>query len=62
MTAYSDERMVGGKFPPQADPAARSKQVAEYAAGLRKDYRSQTPKSQADQLWVFGVMNYPLPK
>ncbi len=62
LAAHSDEWMVGGRFPKQGDPAARGKQVAEYAAGLRKDYLSQTPKSQADQLWVFGVMNYPLPK
>jgi hypothetical protein len=62
MTTYSDERMVGAKFPPQADQSQRSKRVAECAAGMRKEYRAQTPKALAEQLWVFGVMNCPLPQ
>jgi hypothetical protein len=62
MTTYSDERMVGAKFLPQADAAERGKRVAECAANMRKEYRAQTPKALADQLWVFGVMNYPLPE
>jgi hypothetical protein len=62
MTTYSDERMVGAKFPAQPDQAERGRFVAQSAEGMRKEYRSQTPKKLADQLWVFGVMNYPLPR
>ncbi len=62
MTTYSDERMVGAKFPLQPDQAQRDRYVAQRAESMRKQYRTQTPKALADQLWVFGVMNYPLPE
>ena len=44
------------------DQAERSKLVTQWAAAARKELGAQTPKTQAGQLWVFGVMNYPLPK
>jgi hypothetical protein len=62
MLAYSDERMVGGRFPQTLDQAERDKLVAQWAAAARKELGTQTPKTQAGQLWVFGVMDYPLPK
>jgi hypothetical protein len=61
MLTYSDEHMVGGRFPKDMDQGERSKLVAQWAAGARKELGAETPKSQADKLWVFGVMNYPLP-
>lgn len=62
MLSYSDEQMVGGRFPQTIDQAERSKLVAQWAAAARKELRAQTPRRQARQLWVFGVMNYPLPR
>jgi hypothetical protein len=58
---YSDERLVGGKFPPDSDEAGRARRVAGSAEGTRKDLRLQTARAMADQIWVFGVINYPLP-
>jgi hypothetical protein len=61
MLQFSDEHLVGGKFPRGGDDARRAKQVAEAAEAFRKDLRSHTPQAAANQFWVFGVMNYPLP-
>ena len=61
MLKYSDEKMVGGKFPREADQTRRSKHVADSAAGTRKEIQALTVKSLSEQLWMFGVMNYPLP-
>lgn len=60
--AYSDERMVGDKFPAGPDAEARRKRVADSAEGTRKDYRAETPRTLANRFWAFGVLNYPLPR
>ena len=59
--AYSDEQMVGGKFPPREDAEARRQQVTQKAQAVRRDYREQTPTDLTALLWAFGVLNYPLP-
>jgi hypothetical protein len=61
IAAYTDERMVGDKFAPIADPVERQAKIAESAKATRAEYLARTAKSLSDPLWAFGVLNYPLP-
>jgi hypothetical protein len=58
---YSDEDLVGRQFSQVKDEQERARKIAEGAEQVRKSLREQTAKAAGEQLWAFGVMNYPLP-
>jgi len=62
VAAYPDKRLAGKRFAHIKDRKERGKKIAEAAEQVRAAQRSQTAQKLGDQLWAFGVMNYPLPK
>jgi hypothetical protein len=62
VAGYSDERLAGKHLAHIKDRQERKAKVTESAAQVRNSIRSQTAKALGEQLWAFGVMNYPLPK
>jgi len=60
--ALDDERLVGRHVAGQPDAAARRQEVAAEAARVRAGLRENTARSLGDQLWKFGIINYPLPR
>jgi hypothetical protein len=59
--ALDDERLVGRHVLPEGDSAARRQKVAAEAAKVRTGLREKTARFLGDQLWKFGILNYPLP-
>jgi len=59
--AWSDELLIGAQFTHIQDPRERARQVAQAAERARTGLRSKTAEAMGEELWAFGVMNYPLP-
>jgi len=61
LLALPDEALVGRHFGTIADDTRRKERVAGKAMSVRAELRHQDPESLGNQLWAFGVLNYPLP-
>lgn len=61
LAKLSDEALFGGRFADLEDAAARARNIASAASRFRRGHLSQTAKQMGEQLWCFGVLNYPLP-
>jgi len=61
LIAMPDEELVGGHFAASDPPGGRKEKVAAEAAAVRKGLRARTAQALGDQLWRFGIINYPLP-
>jgi hypothetical protein len=59
--AWSDEQLIGAQFAHVQDAQERARQIAQAAEQARAGLRTQTAEALGEQLWAFGVMNYPLP-
>ena len=63
IAALSDEQLVGRHFTDKkGDAAVRTKKVAAKAAAIRTELRTKTARALGNQLWKFGIINYPLPR
>jgi hypothetical protein len=61
LLALSDEELVGGKFVFVPDPMRRRERIRAEAAVFRKNLGSRSAEALGNELWAFGVLNYPLP-
>src|SRR5690606_18232773 len=61
LIAMTDDELVGRRYVFVQDPQERRRRIAEKAAEVRSMLASRSAESLGDELWVFGVLNYPLP-
>ena len=61
LLAMADGDLVGRKFAGSAAGPERAAVVAEEAENVREEISKWTAELFAQRLWVFGVLNYPLP-
>jgi len=59
---YSDARLVGARCAQIRNERERTDRISKDAEQTRRDLKSRTAKAMGEQLWAFGVMNYPLPR
>jgi hypothetical protein len=58
---YPDVRLVGARLAHIQGEAERADRIRKDAEQTRQDLKGRTAKAMGEQLWAFGVMNYPLP-
>lgn len=59
---YPDNRLVGARFAHIHDEADRADRIRNDAAETRRDLQGRSAKAMGEQLWTFGIVNYPLPQ
>jgi hypothetical protein len=62
LSQMPDEELVGRQYPGAGEDPARQQKVAAAANSRRENLRKKTAKELGEQLWRFGIINYPLPK